>query len=55
MIHKIRVKMAEHETTKKLVALKLLDPSEIDLDEVKKEVGQLKKINHPNVTNILDF
>ncbi len=47
--------MAEHEETKKLIALKLLNPSENDLAEVKKEVAFLRKVNHPNITNVLAF
>ena len=47
--------MAEHEETKALIALKLLNPSENDLSEVRKEVAFLKKAAHPNVTNILAF
>lgn len=54
MCHTYRVKMAEHEETKELVALKILKSSD-DLKDIAKEIQTLSKLKHPHITNLLGY
>lgn len=47
--------MGEHQTTKKHVAMKFLDTKGTDMQEMMAEVEILKKLKHPNITNLIAF
>ncbi|CAD8133760.1 unnamed protein product [Paramecium octaurelia] len=49
------VYLGKHETSQKLVAIKVIDRRNVDFDIQSQEIAIMKKLNHPNIVQLIDF
>ncbi|CAD8133930.1 unnamed protein product [Paramecium pentaurelia] len=49
------VYLGKHETTQKLVAIKVIDRRSVDFDIQSQEIAIMKQLNHPNIVQLIDF